>query len=75
MDVGEEGTHKLSTDDAIAYLKAVKAVKDKFQDKRAIYDEFLELMKDFKSQRYSTSFYIYVWFWSWSGYIIILHGF
>lgn len=50
--VGEEGTHKLSTDDAIAYLKAVKAVKDKFQDKRAIYDEFLELMKDFKTQRY-----------------------
>jgi hypothetical protein len=40
---------KLTTNDALAYLKAVK---DIFQDKRDKYDEFLEVMKDFKAQRY-----------------------
>lgn len=43
-------TPKLTTNDALAYLKAVK---DVFQDKREKYDEFLEVMKDFKSQRFS----------------------
>lgn len=41
-------TQKLTTNDALAYLKAVK---DIFQDNREKYDEFLEVMKDFKSQR------------------------
>lgn len=41
---------KLTTNDALAYLKAVK---DIFQDKREKYDEFLEVMKDFKSQRFN----------------------
>ncbi|KAI0488543.1 hypothetical protein KFK09_028379 [Dendrobium nobile] len=45
-------TQKLTTNDALAYLKAVK---DIFQDKREKYDEFLEVMKDFKSQRIDTS--------------------
>ncbi|WOL03842.1 paired amphipathic helix protein Sin3-like 4 isoform X2 [Canna indica] len=44
-------TPKLTTNDALAYLKAVK---DIFQDKREKYDEFLEVMKDFKSQRIDT---------------------
>ena len=39
---------KLTTNDALAYLKAVK---DKFHDNRAKYDEFLEVMRDFKSAR------------------------
>ncbi|XP_072965914.1 paired amphipathic helix protein Sin3-like 4 [Typha angustifolia] len=43
---------KLTTNDALAYLKAVK---DIFQDKREKYDEFLEVMKDFKSQRIDTN--------------------
>ncbi|XP_008787938.2 paired amphipathic helix protein Sin3-like 4 isoform X1 [Phoenix dactylifera] len=43
---------KLTTSDALAYLKAVK---DIFQDKREKYDEFLEVMKDFKSQRIDTN--------------------
>ncbi|CAH9142262.1 unnamed protein product [Cuscuta epithymum] len=43
---------KLTTVDALAYLKAVK---DIFQDKREKYDEFLEAMKDFKAQRIDTS--------------------
>lgn len=43
-------SNKLTTDDALNYLKAVK---DIFQDKREKYDEFLEVMKDFKSQRLS----------------------
>jgi paired amphipathic helix protein Sin3a len=42
---------KLTTNDALAYLKAVK---DIFQDKRDKYDEFLEVMKDFKAQRIDT---------------------
>ncbi|KAJ8457998.1 hypothetical protein OPV22_030924 [Ensete ventricosum] len=45
-------TPKLTTNDALAYLKAVK---DIFQDKREKYDEFLEVMKDFKSQRIDTN--------------------
>ncbi|KAK8913605.1 Paired amphipathic helix protein Sin3-like 4 [Platanthera zijinensis] len=45
-------TQKLTTNDALAYLKAVK---DIFQDNREKYNEFLEVMKDFKSQRIDTS--------------------
>lgn len=43
------GAQKLTTNDALAYLKAVK---DIFQDKREKYDDFLEVMKDFKAQRF-----------------------
>ncbi|XP_010272120.1 PREDICTED: paired amphipathic helix protein Sin3-like 4 isoform X1 [Nelumbo nucifera] len=49
---GGEGAQKLTTNDALAYLKAVK---DIFQDKREKYDEFLEVMKDFKAQRIDTT--------------------
>ncbi|XP_026381727.1 paired amphipathic helix protein Sin3-like 4 isoform X3 [Papaver somniferum] len=45
-------SQKLTTNDALAYLKAVK---DIFQDKRMKYDEFLEVMKDFKAQRIDTT--------------------
>ena len=34
--------------DALFYLKAVK---DKFQDNRAKYEEFIEVLRDFKSER------------------------
>lgn len=43
------GAQKLTTNDALAYLKAVK---DIFQDKRDKYEDFLEVMKDFKAQRF-----------------------
>lgn len=46
---GGGGAQKLTTNDALAYLKAVK---DIFQDKREKYDDFLEVMKDFKAQRF-----------------------
>ncbi|XP_021604424.1 paired amphipathic helix protein Sin3-like 4 isoform X3 [Manihot esculenta] len=46
------GGQKLTTNDALAYLKAVK---DIFQDKREKYDDFLEVMKDFKAQRIDTA--------------------
>ncbi|XP_057948540.1 paired amphipathic helix protein Sin3-like 4 isoform X2 [Malania oleifera] len=46
------GAQKLTTNDALTYLKAVK---DIFQDKRDKYDEFLEVMKDFKAQRIDTA--------------------
>lgn len=46
---GGGAMQKLTTNDALAYLKAVK---DIFQDKREKYDDFLEVMKDFKAQRF-----------------------
>ncbi|KAI8010069.1 Paired amphipathic helix protein Sin3-like 4, partial [Camellia lanceoleosa] len=46
--MGGASTQKLTTNDALAYLKAVN---DIFQDKRDKYDEFLEVMKGFKAQR------------------------
>ncbi|XP_010532951.1 PREDICTED: paired amphipathic helix protein Sin3-like 3 isoform X2 [Tarenaya hassleriana] len=50
--VGQGGAQKLTTNDALAYLKNVK---DKFHDNREKYDEFLEVMKDFKAQRIDTA--------------------
>lgn len=49
--VGGAG-QKLTTNDALAYLKAVK---DIFQDKKDKYEDFLEVMKDFKAQRIDTA--------------------
>ncbi|CAI8587748.1 unnamed protein product [Vicia faba] len=46
------GGQKLTTNDALSYLKAVK---DIFQDKRDKYEDFLEVMKDFKAQRIDTA--------------------
>ncbi|KAJ3685975.1 hypothetical protein LUZ61_015139 [Rhynchospora tenuis] len=43
---------KLTTNDALDYLKRVKEI---FQDQKGKYDEFLEVMKDFKSQRIDTN--------------------
>lgn len=43
-------SQKLTTNDALTYLKEVK---DMFQDQREKYDMFLEVMKDFKAQRYN----------------------
>ncbi|KAJ8439477.1 hypothetical protein Cgig2_006994 [Carnegiea gigantea] len=45
---GAASVQKLTTNDALAYLKAVKEM---FQDKKEKYEEFLEVMKDFKAQR------------------------
>lgn len=43
---------RLTTDDALSYLKAVK---EKFKDDKEKYDEFLEVMKDFKAQKIDTA--------------------
>ncbi|CAO2825485.1 unnamed protein product [Amaranthus hypochondriacus] len=48
---GAVGGQKLTTDDALQYLKEVKEM---FQDQRDKYDHFLEVMKDFKAQRIDT---------------------
>ncbi|CAA2958732.1 paired amphipathic helix Sin3-like 2 isoform X1 [Olea europaea subsp. europaea] len=45
-------TQKLTTNDALSYLKEVK---DMFQDEREKYDRFLDVMKDFKGQRIDTA--------------------
>lgn len=49
MTAGMGTSQKLTTSDALTYLKEVK---DMFQDQREKYDMFLEVMKDFKAQRY-----------------------
>lgn len=46
---------KLTTNDALTYLKEVK---DMFHDERDKYDMFLEVMKDFKAQRYGFFFMV-----------------
>ncbi|XP_012568099.1 paired amphipathic helix protein Sin3-like 2 isoform X2 [Cicer arietinum] len=48
---GETPSQKLTTNDALSYLKEVK---DMFQDQKEKYDSFLEVMKDFKAQRTDT---------------------
>ncbi|CAL1392009.1 unnamed protein product [Linum trigynum] len=45
-------SHKLTTNDALTYLKEVK---DMFQDKQDKYETFLEVMKDFKAQKTDTA--------------------
>ncbi|KDP45427.1 hypothetical protein JCGZ_09676 [Jatropha curcas] len=49
---GSSTSQKLTTSDALAYLKEVKEM---FQDQREKYDLFLEVMKDFKAQRTDTA--------------------
>ncbi|XP_022845041.1 paired amphipathic helix protein Sin3-like 2 isoform X1 [Olea europaea var. sylvestris] len=46
------GIQKLTTNDALTYLKEVK---DMFQDQKEKYDRFLDVMKDFKAQRIDTT--------------------
>ncbi|KAF8746899.1 Histone deacetylase (HDAC) interacting, partial [Rhizoctonia solani] len=43
--------HPLNTEDALSYLEMIK---DKFQDKPDVYNHFLDIMKDFKSQAIDT---------------------
>ncbi|KAK8534022.1 hypothetical protein V6N12_047422 [Hibiscus sabdariffa] len=51
-EVGGGGmSQKLTTNDALTYLKEVKEM---FQDQKEKYDMFLEVMKDFKAQRTDT---------------------
>lgn len=42
------GQGRLTTSDALSYLRNVKV---KFADRKDIYDTFLEIMKEFKAQR------------------------
>jgi len=46
------GPQRLTTDDALQYLKDVK---EKFKEDKEKYNEFLEVMKDFKAQRVDTA--------------------
>lgn len=39
---------RLTTSDALSYLRDVK---NRFSDNKAVYDTFLEIMKEFKAQR------------------------
>lgn len=44
---GSVGSQKLTTNDALTYLRDVK---EKFKDDKTVYDNFLEIMKQFKAQ-------------------------
>ncbi|KAI3752914.1 hypothetical protein L2E82_24956 [Cichorium intybus] len=44
----KESSHKLTTNDALTCLDKVK---DRFQNEKEKYDEFLKVMKDFKARR------------------------
>ncbi|GJS76879.1 paired amphipathic helix protein Sin3-like protein 2 isoform X1 [Tanacetum coccineum] len=52
VGVSASSAQKLTTSDALTYLKEVK---DMFQDQREKYDMFLDVMKDFKAQRVDTA--------------------
>lgn len=54
---GPPTSGKLTTNDALSYLRDVKV---KFQDNKEIYDEFLEIMKEFKAQRYATLYVLFL---------------
>lgn len=45
----EWGARKPTREDALSFLEVVKHT---FQDHREKYDDFLEVMKDFRAQRY-----------------------
>ena len=45
---GASGAGKLTTNDALSYLREVKT---RFANDKHIYDEFLEIMKEFKASR------------------------
>ncbi|KAF5839292.1 hypothetical protein DUNSADRAFT_1165 [Dunaliella salina] len=47
-----QGQGKLTTGDALNYLREVKV---RFADRKEVYDTFLEIMKEFKAQRIDTS--------------------
>ncbi|KAG9133496.1 hypothetical protein Leryth_022679 [Lithospermum erythrorhizon] len=49
--MGGSNVRRLTTTDALTYLQLVK---DVFRDKKDKYEEFLEVMKDFKAQRIDT---------------------
>ncbi|KAL4581665.1 hypothetical protein LXL04_006191 [Taraxacum kok-saghyz] len=49
---GASSPQKLTTNDALSYLKQVK---DMFHDQREKYNMFLDVMKDFKAQRLDTT--------------------
>jgi hypothetical protein len=49
---GSEQPRPLNVTDALSYLDAVKI---QFQDKPDVYNHFLDIMKDFKSQLYAPS--------------------
>eukprot|EP00775_Hariotina_reticulata_P006274 gene6274-6513_t len=44
--------HRLTTNDALTYLREVK---NRFADNKEVYDTFLEIMKEFKAQRIDTA--------------------
>lgn len=49
MGGGGDTLQKLTTNDALTYLKEVKQI---FQEQKEKYETFLEVMKDFKAQRF-----------------------
>eukprot|EP00878_Enallax_costatus_P007439 GHUV01007791.1.p1 GENE.GHUV01007791.1~~GHUV01007791.1.p1 ORF type:complete len:1062 (+),score=409.26 GHUV01007791.1:105-3290(+) len=51
-NINPGAVHRLTTNDALTYLREVK---NRFADKKDVYDTFLEIMKEFKAQRIDTA--------------------
>lgn len=47
--MASQQAHRLTTNDALTYLREVKT---RFQNDKQVYDTFLEIMKEFKAQRW-----------------------
>ncbi len=47
--MASQQAHRLTTNDALTYLREVKM---RFQNDKQVYDTFLEIMKEFKAQRW-----------------------
>lgn len=68
-------TRPLNVTDALSYLDAVKI---QFQDRPDVYNQFLDIMKDFKGQVYvvfsslSFAFCVIVRWWPWGGQLVTL---
>ncbi|DBA68064.1 TPA: hypothetical protein ACH3X2_014084 [Trebouxia sp. C0005] len=69
---GVQGANRLTTSDALSYLREVK---NRFSNNKHIYDTFLEIMKEFKAQRINTEGVIHQVKMLFHGHIELILGF
>lgn len=60
---GVQGANRLTTSDALSYLREVK---NRFSNNKHIYDTFLEIMKEFKAQRSVNLMALLLCWWSYN---------
>lgn len=69
---GIPGANRLTTSDALSYLREVK---NRFSNNKHIYDHFLEIMKEFKAQRINTEGVIHQVKCLFNGHVELILGF